>query len=176
MSRDSRRSAAATVVVLLALLTAIATGCGGGGDGGDSSGATAKAGSDSASFGAEATGARARQAEAALHGYFAALAATEWHAACSHIAKPIRHALARIAAASKTGEAGEGCGGAVKQQATEFSPSELAALPKAEIDSVRAEGGNGYVIYRSSGRRYAMPTLAEEGRPKLAATSGTLLR
>ncbi len=175
--REGPKRLVAAIAVLLALLAPAATGCGGGGDGEGGSGSTGAAGSGSSAegFGSEASGAQAKQVEAALHDYLDARAAGEWKQACSYLTKGIRKVFGRLAAGSKQAK-GSSCADFLASSNENVSSSQRARQAKVDVESVRVKGDQGYILYEESGgSRYAMPVAEEAGGWKLAAGSGTPL-
>jgi len=126
-------------------------------------------------FGSELTGAEARQAAIALRGYLEARAEHRWARACSYLAKPIRRFLDRAAARSKR-PLGNDCPSFIASSTRKLLPSERSVLDRVTVDSARADGDRGYVLYQVPGDgEQAMPIRAEGGRWKLAGLSGTPL-
>lgn len=145
----------------LAVILALAgVGCGGDdGDSADSGDATSRI----ESFGTEAKGAEAKQAEAALSGYLDARAAEQWDKACSYLVKPTRRQFKQIAIQSEKIE-GESCAAGLAALSTDVSAAERAALADAEAESVRVDGSEGYVLYvDDEGARFAIRAEREEG-------------
>ncbi|HEU4907023.1 MAG TPA: hypothetical protein VFT19_13040 [Solirubrobacterales bacterium] len=178
MNHLHRVGAPTAALLVLALVSLALSACGGGSSSTESSGSTSNgdgvaAGSPVAKlhrairqFGSEASGAKAPQAEAALTGYFGALAAADWGKACSYLTKPVRTLRARAAARQMKGES---CTAGLRVAAKRLSRSERDALAEADISSVRIEGDRGFVIYRDRDAERAMPLRAEGGSWKLAA-------
>jgi hypothetical protein len=167
---------ALAALLVLALLIA---GCGGSG-GSSSGGSTAAGGAASElagaasvakaeGFGSEASGSEAKKPEAALKGYFDARVNGEWAKACSYVSKELRKLYSRVSKKS-------GCSGVVEKTTERLSASERAALAEVEVESVRLEGGSGYVIYTDAeGSQQAKPVEREGGAWKVSSPIVQLL-
>jgi hypothetical protein len=126
-------------------------------------------------FGLRLTGPEALQAAVEVHGYFEARAERRWVRACSYLAESSRRAIHQLAAQSRSFP-GTDCPSFIASITKRLSPSERAVLARVKVDSVRADGDRGFVLYRvlGDGQR-AMPIRAEGDTWKLAAPSGTPL-
>ncbi|HEU4905899.1 MAG TPA: hypothetical protein VFT19_07260 [Solirubrobacterales bacterium] len=162
----------------LALLALGLTACGdGGGESGDATASPAvqRTAKLIRGFGSEAGGERAKQAEAALHGYLDASVEQRWSDACSHLSAPFRRSLAALAAQAERIEPGN-CAGVIKLAIKKLPMAQRAALTAADVGSVRLEDGQGYVVYAdSNGAEYGMPIELDAGRVGVAGTAGTPL-
>jgi len=166
MSLDRRRRgfAGALALLLVLALALLAAGCGGDsgsvdstapGGGGELGGATSVA--EAEEFGAEASGAQAQGPEAALRGYLDARAKGDGETACSYMSEELRELYARL---YKQG----GCAEFVERSTGRLSANERAALPEVEVETVRVEGDDGFVIYADAeGSQQAKP-VEREGR------------
>lgn len=126
-------------------------------------------------FGSELTGTEARQAAAVLRAYLDARAERRWTRACSYLAEPIRRLLELATARSKR-LPGTDCSDLIASATRKLPAPERAALDRVTVDSVRADGDRGYVLYQAPGDgERAMPIRAEGGSWKLVGLSGTPL-
>jgi hypothetical protein len=176
MPPDQRRYGRFALPLAVVVLGLLAAGCGGG-NGGSSGGGSSgdKGAGPSAAFlakaeelGSEASGSRAGQAEAALRGYLDARAGEEWTKACSFLTKGFRQLYSRLSKSPAV--KGKGCAGTVAKVDERLSPRERADLRKFEVDSVRVEGGRGYIIYTdAAGTQRATPIASEGGRWKISS-------
>jgi hypothetical protein len=171
----------AGALVPLTLLTLGLATCGGGSSTSSTSGEASSASSknvrseDIREFGAEAKGGEAKQAEAVVRSYLDARAAGKWSEACSYIAAPIRHVLAKVAASSKQAK-GDSCAASVRSSTQKLTSAQRADLADPTFDTVRVEAGKGYVFYTgASGADRALRVSEEGGRWKVAALSGASL-
>lgn len=126
-------------------------------------------------FGSELSGPEASQAEATLRAYFEARSERRWARACSYLAAPIRRLIDRLALQSESFP-GTDCPSFIAFSTQKLPPSKRAALDRIVVDSVRADGNRGYVLYRHrpGERQQSMPIQAE-GIWKLGAPSATPL-
>lgn len=152
------------LTVALVVIPLGVTACGGEDD---SSGNQPGSPTDSAemvrSFGAEASGKQAKRAAATLQGYLGALEAGRWAKACSYLAKAVRQL--RVAIARSKDLAAASCGAGMRA-VTEMSNR---VRSKAQVSSVRLQGGQGYVLYHdSAGAEYAAAVKREAGRWKVS--------
>ncbi len=157
--------------LVLALLPLVLTACG------EDEGVSTKGATERSRqlFGSEVTSAEAHQAEAALRGYLEARAEARWARACTYLTDPIRRLLAQ-AAARYENVLGASCPGFIASSTRKLPVPERAALDRVAIDSVRADGDRGYVLYETLGDdERAIRIQAEGGRWKLAAVNGTSL-
>jgi len=155
------------LLLALALTSLVLTACGGGGDQSASTG-TAAASARIHGFGSEATGARAKQAEATLRAYLGAASKGQWAKACSYLAERVQKARAGVA--KSRGLENENCAAGLKESAEGLSTSERAGLEETDISAVRVNGRRGYVLYEdASGVPRAMSIVSEGGDWKLFA-------
>lgn len=173
-----RRELSALLVPTL-VVAVIVAGCGGD----DGSTATEGSGSSPQSrqdeireFGSEASSPEAQQAEVALKGYLDARAVGEWKKACSYLARNVRRGLGQLAAKSKQVQ-GKDCAGLIEASTKSLSSSERADLGQVDVNAVRVEGEQGFVLYKDAAdAEYAMPMKSERGQWKVAGVGGLPLK
>ena len=124
-------------------------------------------------FGSELEGVEADQAVATLRGYLAARVDGQWARACSYLTASIREVVEQSARSERI--AGTDCPSFIASTSEKLLPIQRLALERVIVDSARAEGERGYVLYQVPGdAERAMPIRANEsGSWKLAALSGT---
>jgi hypothetical protein len=191
------------LLLALALVALALAGCGGGG-GGDSTATTAtevSAGPPAAAFhpkphhdsgggagqftvkgadnsvqefGAEADEAELRAAATVLHGFLDARAARNWAAACDYLSKATKQSFGQLSAAS---EQPAGCAASLAALSGKVSITTLREAAVADVGSLRAEGGQAFLIYSGApkGTVYAISMSREGGAWKVASLSGVPL-
>ena len=127
-------------------------------------------------FGAEADPSEFDVAATALHNFLDARAEGNWAAVCQYLSKSTIESLEQLASRAKQG--GDTSCGATLAAIT--NPAAKAALKaeaeKADIGSLRTEGGQAFLIYTGTeGTILAMPMANEAGTWKVAGLAGTPL-
>ena len=125
-------------------------------------------------FGAEADTSEFEAAAAVLHNFLDARAEGNWAAVCQYLSKSTIESFEKLAAHTKGGDTS--CGATL---AGITNPNAQAALKaeaeKADVGSLRAEGGQAFLIYTTDGTILAMPMADEAGTWKVAGLAGTPL-
>lgn len=175
-SRATRQLATGlTALIALAAIALPAAGCGGDETttttGGGAAGSPKAQEERIRSFGSEASGSRAEAIEEALLGYLGARSDGEWGEACSYLSKNLRRTFNSLAKRSKRVE---GCAGLMRNSTKSLSSAERDALGSPQVDSVRTEGKDAFVLYALGDARYAM-RMKREGAWKVAGDLGTPL-
>jgi hypothetical protein len=126
-------------------------------------------------FGAEAGTSELEAAATVLHNFLDARAEGNWAAVCQYLSKSTIESFERLASQAKQG-GGTSCGVAL---AGITNPNAQAALKveaeKADVGSLRTEGGQAFLIYTTDGTILAMPMADEAGTWKVAGLAGTPL-
>ncbi len=121
-------------------------------------------------FGEEASEAELRAAAAALHGFLEARAERRWAAACAQLSQEARRGLA----GSPLGEPGGGCAASLEALAGGLSGAALREAARVDVGSLRAAGGQGFLLYRGppEGTVYAISMSEQGGAWKVASLAG----
>ncbi len=127
-------------------------------------------------YGEEASESELQAAAAALHGFLDARATGNWAAACGYLAKSVTESFEQLAAQAKGGEGG-GCARILEKLTNPAAKGAMKAeAAKADIGSLRVQGGRSFVIYSGPGGTVlAMPMATEGGAWKVASLAGTPL-
>lgn len=127
-------------------------------------------------FGEEADTSERDEAATTLHNFLDARSAEDWEAACSYLAADVRESLEKLAAQAKQVE-DTSCAeilGKLTNRAALPALREEAA--RADVGSLRIEGGQAFVIYRGlGGTILAVPMANESGSWRVASLAGTPL-
>jgi hypothetical protein len=123
-------------------------------------------------YGAEAPESELRQAAADLHGFLDARAERNWAAACAYLSAEAKRSFAGM-----PGAAAQGCAASLAALAGQISTSALREAAVADVGSLRAEGDQGFLLYRGApkGTVYAIKMVREAGRWMVASLSGVPL-
>lgn len=125
-------------------------------------------------FGAEAGTSELEAAATVLHNFLDARAEGNWAAVCQYLSKSTIESFEQLAAQTKGGATS--CGAIL---AGITNPNAQAALKveaeKADVGSLRTEGGQAFLIYTTDGTILAMPMADEAGTWKVASLAGTPL-
>lgn len=127
-------------------------------------------------FGEEANSEEFDAAAAALHNFLDARAEGNWAAACQHMSSAVIESFEKLAAQAKQID-DTSCGAILVQLTNPAAAPELRKeAAKANVRSLRIEGGRAFVIYTGvEGTVYAIPMANEEGDWKVASLAGTPL-
>jgi len=127
-------------------------------------------------FGKEAPPSEFDAAAIALHNFLDARAEGNWAAACEYMSKGARGGFEKLAERAE-GIEDKSCGGILEgltNPAAKQALKEEAA--KANVGSLRVEGGRSFVIYTAGGKTIlAMPMAHEGGAWKVAGLAGAPL-
>lgn len=136
-----------------------------------------KGGDDSIQeFGQEASGSEMARAAAVLHAYLDARAARRWDDACSHLSAEAVAGIEQFAAAYGQEQDVEGCPEVLGVLSEKTSDEALREGAQADVGSLRAQGGRGFLLYHGArGVDYAMAVVEEGGEWKLATPEATPL-
>jgi len=166
------------MVAFAAMTTLLVAGCGGDGD--DSNTTTGERSQPPPSevqagirtFGSEASGSQATQAEAAVRRFLDAEAAEEWEQACSYMAKQVRRLIESLASQKSDGS----CPGFLQTSVEKLPQAERSQLGDIKTDSVRVKDKSGFVIYTTKGgEERALSVRLESGNWKVAGAGPTPL-
>lgn len=126
-------------------------------------------------FGAEADTSEFDAAATVLHNFLDARAEGNWAAVCQYLSKSTMESFEQLASRAKQG--GDTSCGAVLAAIT--NPAAEGAMKaeaeKADVGSLRTEGGQAFLIYTTDGTILAMPMANEAGTWKVAGLAGTPL-
>lgn len=127
-------------------------------------------------FGEEADTSEFEAAATVLHNFLDARAEGNWAAVCQYLSKATIESFEQLAA--RTNQGGDTSCGAILAGIT--NPNAQAALKaeaeKADIGSLRTEGGQAFLIYTGTeGTILAIPMANEAGTWKVAGLAGTPL-
>lgn len=127
-------------------------------------------------FGEEAGTSELEAAAAVLHNFLDARAEGNWAAACEYMSRSTIESFEKLASQAKQGQ-DTSCGGIL---AAITNPAAKAAMKaeaeKADVGSLRIEGGQAFLIYTGTeGSILAMPMANEGGAWKVASLAGTPL-
>jgi hypothetical protein len=127
-------------------------------------------------FGQEAGSQEFDAAAKALHDFLDARAEGNWAAACDYMAKTIVESFERLAAQAKQVE-DKSCAGILEALTNPAAKKALKAeAEKADVGSLRVEGGRSFVIYNGPrGAILSMPMAREGGAWKVSSLAGTPL-
>jgi hypothetical protein len=127
-------------------------------------------------FGAEADTSELAAAAAALHNFLDARAERNWAAACNYMAKSVIESFEELAARAKQIE-DQSCAGVLEKLTNPAAKGSIRAeAEKADVGSLRIEGGRAFVIYRGLDKTIiAMPMTREDGDWKVASLAGAPL-
>jgi len=126
-------------------------------------------------FGEEADSAERDAAAVALHGFLDARAEGNWAAACEFVARSVVVGLEKLSAHAKGGDLS--CAGILEKLTNPIALTAMKAeAKKANVGSLRTEGGNAFIIYTGTGGTFlAMPMANEGGDWKVSSLAGTPL-
>jgi hypothetical protein len=127
-------------------------------------------------FGAEADTSELDAAATALHDFLDARAEGNWAAACNYMSKSVTESFEKLAA--QGGAKGDTSCAATLEKLINPNAKALmkAEAAKADVGSLRIEGGQAFVIYTGTeGTVLAMPMANEGGAWKVAGLAGTPL-
>lgn len=127
-------------------------------------------------FGKEAVNSELDEAAAALHNFLDARAQGNWAAACQYMSKAVTESFAKLGAGSKQIK-NTSCPAVlaklINPAAKQLMKEEAA---KANVGSLRVEGGRSFIIYTGTQKTIlAMPMAHEGGAWKVASLAGTPL-
>ena len=128
-------------------------------------------------FGSEADTSELDEAATALHNFLDARAENNWAATCTYMSKSIIESFEKLASQSKQLKS-TGCGEILGKLTNPAARQGLRTeAAKANVGSLRIEGGRAFVIYRGSDGKtiLAMPMAKEGGSWKVASLAGTPL-
>lgn len=136
-----------------------------------------KGGDDSIQeFGQEASGSEMASAAAVLHAYLDARAERRWDDACSYLSAEAVAGIEQFAAAFAESEDIEGCPDVLGALSGKASDRALREAAQADVGSLRAQGGRGFLLYHGAGGvDYAIAVAEEGGEWKLASPEATPL-
>jgi hypothetical protein len=127
-------------------------------------------------FGEEADTSEFEVAATALHNFLDARAEGNWAAACRYLSQSTIESFEQLASQSKQ-EGGASCGATLAAITNPAAKASLKAeAEKADIGSLRTEGGQAFLIYTGTeGTILAIPMANEAGTWKVAGLAGTPL-
>jgi hypothetical protein len=136
-----------------------------------------KGGDDSIQeFGQEAGGSELTQAAAVLHAYLDARADRRWDDACAQLSAEAVAGIEQFAAAFAENEGIEGCPDVLGALSGKAGDRALREAAQADVGSLRARGGRGFLLYHGArGVDYAIAVAEEGGEWKLASPEATPL-
>lgn len=136
-----------------------------------------KGGDDSIQeFGQEAGGSELARAAAVLHAYLDARAARRWDDACSYLSAGAVAGIEQFAEAFAQDQDVEGCPEVLGTLSERTSDEALREGAQADVGSLRAQGGRGFLLYHGArGVDYAIAVVEEGGEWKIAAPEATPL-
>jgi hypothetical protein len=127
-------------------------------------------------FGQEASGSEMARAAAVLHAYLGARADRRWDDACSYLSAEAVAGIEQFAAAFAESEDVEGCPDVLGALTGKAGDKALREGAQADVGSLRAQGGRGFLLYHGAqGVDYAIAVVEEGGDWKLAAPEATPL-
>jgi hypothetical protein len=127
-------------------------------------------------FGGEADPAELDAAAVALHNFLDARAEGNWAAACGYMSTSVVESFEKLASQTKQID-DTSCGGILEQLTNPAAKDSMKVeAEKANVGSLRIEGGRAFVIYTGiDGTILAMPMANEDGDWKVASLAGTPL-
>lgn len=136
-----------------------------------------KGGDDSIQeFGQEASSAEMALAASTLHAYLDARAERRWDDACSYLSAEAVAGIEQFAAAFAQEQGIEGCADVLGALSGKASDQALREGAQADVGSLRAQGGRGFLLYHGAhGVDYAIAVAEEGGEWKLASPEATPL-
>ena len=127
-------------------------------------------------FGQEAGGSEMARAAAVLHAYLDARAERRWDDACSYLSAEAVAAIEQFATAFPQSQDVESCPEVLGALSGKVADRVLRESARADVGSLRAQGGRGFLLYHGAGGfDYAIAVVEEGGGWKLAAPEATPL-
>jgi hypothetical protein len=127
-------------------------------------------------FGEEASAQEREEAAGSLHAYLDSYAAGRWAAACSYMSTQMIAGLEQLPRLGKQAASFEGCPKTLAAiNAHPGSQAAREAAARADVASLRAEAGRGFILYRGAGGVYEMPMALEDGVWRVGSIAGSPL-